>query len=87
MINTTTIGSYPKPDYLDIPDWVKNKTFGFMSAYTGHLKNRDQMAEYNIMKALKEYAELQEEVGLDILTDGELRRGDYITYHCCHLHG
>ena len=25
---TTTIGAYPKPDYLDLPDWWRDKRLG-----------------------------------------------------------
>ena len=25
MILTTTIGAYPKPDFLDLPDWFKDE--------------------------------------------------------------
>ena len=38
-------------------------------------------------KATKEIISDQEECGIDILTDGEVRRENYIHYHCRYLEG
>ena len=38
-------------------------------------------------KAAKQVIEDQEECGIDIITDGEVRRENYIHYHCRHLEG
>ena len=38
-------------------------------------------------KAAKQVIQDQEECGIDIITDGEVRRENYIHYHCRHLEG
>ena len=39
------------------------------------------------LKATKEIVNDQIECGIDIITDGEVRRENYIHYHCRHLQG
>ena len=40
-----------------------------------------------LARALREVIEDQVEAGIDIPTDGEIRRDNYIHYHCRHLEG
>ena len=40
-----------------------------------------------MLKAAKEVIQDQVECGIDIVTDGEVRRENYIHYHCRHLEG
>ena len=85
-MKTTTIGSYPKPPYLRIPDWFLNednspkdwkKAWGLLG------NKKDEL----IKKACQEIIKEQETAGIDIITDGEVRRENYILYHCRHLKG
>ena len=91
-IKTTVIGSFPKPNYLKIPDWftggLNSMTSGYDSNnYTDYHENRPVDHEYHLIKAIKDIIELQDEIGIDILTDGEVRREHYINYHMRHLDG
>ena len=91
MILTTTIGSYPKPDYLKIPDWFQGEkgtdaeypTKGWEEA----IKSLGSDFEAIINKATQEIISDQIECGIDIVTDGEVRRENYIHYHCRFLKG
>ena len=91
MILTTTIGSYPKPDYLKIPDWFQGEkgtdaeypTKGWEEA----IKSLGSDFEVIINKATQEIITDQIECGIDIITDGEVRRENYIHYHCRFLKG
>ncbi len=76
MLLTTTVGSFPKPAYI--------------------LKARNQFARKDIsrqelleleQRATREVIQLQEELGLDILVDGEMNRGDMVTYFSEEMEG
>lgn len=69
LLATTTVGSFPKPDYL------KKARAQFQK---GAL-SRAELAELE-KKATREMIALQEAVGLDILVDGEMYRGDMAAY-------
>jgi 5-methyltetrahydropteroyltriglutamate--homocysteine methyltransferase len=87
---TTTIGAYPKPDYVPVPDWfqeestiAKNPT----EAYDIYLRNRPSDIEELLDRATREVVGEQVNVGIDVPTDGEIRRENYVHYHCRHLNG
>jgi len=85
-MKTTTIGSYPKPSYLKIPDWFQNKDNSpkdWEKAWSLLGNKKDEL----IKKACQEIIKEQETAGIDIITDGEVRRENYILYHCRHLKG
>tara|TARA_B110000967_G_C18720884_1_gene477602 strand:+ start:97 stop:426 length:330 start_codon:yes stop_codon:yes gene_type:complete len=85
-MKTTTIGSYPKPSYLRIPDWFQNKDNSpkdWEKAWSLLGNKKDEL----IKKACQEIIKKQETAGIDIITDGEVRRENYILYHCRHLKG
>jgi len=85
-MKTTTIGSYPKPSYLKIPDWFQNKnnsTKDWEKAWSLLGNKKDEL----IKKACQEVIKEQDAAGIDIITDGEVRRENYILYHCRHLKG
>lgn len=85
-IRTTVVGSYPKPDYLDIPNWFDgNEALYNPDTYTKYLQNNDLTEK--LVKARKEVIDEQIELGLDVITDGELHRENYIHYFCRHLEG
>src|SRR3990170_8784455 len=73
---TTTVGSFAKPDYL-----AKART-----QHAAGKLSRDELFELE-KQATKEIVALQEEIGLDILVDGEMARGDMVAYFGEHLAG
>ncbi len=88
---TTVIGAFPKPKYLKITDWF-NTTGGTDTSnptkfYEKEIKKIGDKAEEIFLKATKQVIIDQEECGIDIITDGEVRRENYIHYHCRHLEG
>ncbi len=92
-IETTCIGAYPKPDYVPIIDWFQQK--GGLTASGGDVTRQAskviaQEAEKNeelFAKATKAAIDDQVTAGIDVPTDGEQRRENYIHYHCRHLNG
>ena len=88
---TTVVGAYPKPDFLQLPDWFRAKE-GMTSeqptrSYEAALKAMGEQAEALLTRAAKAVITDQIEAGIDIPTDGEIRRENYIHYHCRHLTG
>ena len=88
---TTVIGAYPKPDYLKITDWFNAKggtdTATPTKFYEDEIKKMGADAESIFDKAAKEVIKDQLDCGIDIITDGEIKRENYIHYHCRHLNG
>ena len=88
---TTVIGAYPKPRYLKLPDWFNadggTDTQHPTKDYRDAIKKMGHEAENIFQKATEEVIKDQIECGIDILTDGEVRRENYIHYHCRHLDG
>ena len=66
---TTTVGSLPKPDYVQRA----------RSQHAGGKISREELDELE-RRATREVISLQEELGLDILVDGEMYRGDMVAY-------
>ena len=88
---TTTIGAYPKPDEVPIRDWFQ-KDGGTDDAeptagYAETLKQYGDRIDEILDSATREVVREQDELGIDIPTDGEIRRENYIHYHCRHLKG
>ena len=69
ILQTTSVGSFPKPEYLT------KARFQF---------SKDQISKKELeeleKRATREWIEFQEEIGIDILVDGEMYRGDMVTY-------
>ena len=88
---TTTIGAYPKPDDLPLPDWFRapggpdtdQPTEGWRRA----METLGADAEAVLSRATAQVVQDQVDAGVDIPTDGEVRRENYIHYHCRHLEG
>src|SRR3989338_4252609 len=76
ILPTTTVGSLPKPDYLTKARFQFSK---------GQISKQE--LESLEKKATKEWIEFQEEIGIDILVDGEMYRGDMVTYFAEHFKG
>ena len=88
---TTVIGAYPKPDYLKITDWFNaaggTDTANPTELYQDEIKKMGVDAEAIFKKAAAEVIKDQLDCGIDIITDGEIKRENYIHYHCRHLNG
>lgn len=88
-LSTTVIGSFPKPSFLNVPDWfqpahAKDST----EEYNRFLQNSTPSAREELFtRAIRETVELQTEAGLDVITDGEVRRENYLHYFCRRLAG
>lgn len=92
MISTTTIGAYPKPGYVPISDWFTiepsaDGTVAYTTAYAGQLAAAGDDAEAKFRRATAEIISDQVDAGIDVVTDGEVRRENYIHYQCRHLSG
>jgi 5-methyltetrahydropteroyltriglutamate--homocysteine methyltransferase len=92
-ILTTCIGAYPKPEYVPIVDWFQHQ--GGLAGSAGDItrKANKAMEAHNeeddalFVKATKAAIGDQVGAGIDVPTDGEQRRENYIHYHCRHLNG
>ncbi|HEY8861850.1 MAG TPA: methionine synthase [Candidatus Limnocylindria bacterium] len=69
ILLTTSVGSFGKPDYLQ-------------KARNGHARGKVSDAQLIELerKATAEWIRVQEDIGLDILVDGEMYRGDMVAY-------
>jgi 5-methyltetrahydropteroyltriglutamate--homocysteine methyltransferase len=81
-LTTTVVGSWPKPRWLSNKDhdrsgWVSDRTWRFEGAELA--KMQDEATRWAIRE--------QESTGVEILTDGEIRRDNYIYHLCRHLNG
>ena len=76
MLETTSVGSFPKPDYLQ-----KART-AFASGKMSH----EQLVDLEL-QATREIIKIQEDLGIDILVHGEMERGDMTTYFAEKLEG
>ena len=81
---TTCIGSYPKPPYVPRLAWM-HEDVEAGEVETGVLSPEKQRAAFD--RATREVVAEQAAIGIDIPTDGEIRRANYIHYHCSHLEG
>jgi 5-methyltetrahydropteroyltriglutamate--homocysteine methyltransferase len=93
-IETTVIGAFPKPSYVPVRDWFDiSRETGSMNAsqtttdYTSDVEKNKDAHEALFIKAAKEVIDIQLRAGITIPTDGEVRRENYIHYHCRHLDG
>ena len=84
---TTTIGAFPKPDYVPTPDWFRGGMESPTKAYSEYLKQLPDDIEQILDRATREVVQAQVELGIDIPTDGEIRREDYINYQCRNFEG
>jgi 5-methyltetrahydropteroyltriglutamate--homocysteine methyltransferase len=84
-ILTTTIGAHPKPDYVPTPDWFREGGAGLSNpteAYQKYLADLPDNIEEILDRGTHEAVNDQVNAGVDIPTDGEVRRENYIHYHC-----
>ncbi len=90
-LKTTCLGAYPKPDYVPILDWFgaadAMTSSAATTAYSTDLAAAGDEAELLFARAAGEVIGDQIACGIDVPTDGEVRRENYIHYHCRHLAG
>lgn len=90
-VTTTVVGAYPKPDVLPEFDWFQADggpdTSHPTARYAEAIREMGEAAEARFVEAAAEVIRDQEEAGIDVVTDGEVRRENYIYYHCRHLAG
>ena len=88
-LTTTTIGSYPKPDYVPTPDWFRvGMDSGSPSgAYEEFLASKQDNLDEIYVRATTEIITEQVELGIDVPTDGEIRRENYIYHQCRNFTG
>ena len=101
-MKTTVIGSYPKPPYLKIPDWFSSSDIKdindinedkdketSLTCQTNELikKENQEQLEPIILRAIEDVIKEQTDIGIDIITDGEIRRENYIYSFCRSLTG
>ena len=82
-ILTTTIGSFPKPDYVPVRDWFQRLYSPTVDGF--YFDNR--ALETRFALATQAAVTAQIDSGVDVPTDGEMRREHYIFYHLRHLSG
>ncbi len=76
MLRTTSVGSFPKPDYL-----ARGRV-----QYAKKQITRADLRELE-KRATRDVIALQEELGIDILVDGEMERDDMTTFFAERLEG
>jgi 5-methyltetrahydropteroyltriglutamate--homocysteine methyltransferase len=89
-IKTTTIGAYPKPEYVPIPDWFQEENTVAEDptrALDNCIECQDPQTIELLDRATREVVREQVLLGIDVPTDGEVRRENYIHYHCRNLNG
>jgi 5-methyltetrahydropteroyltriglutamate--homocysteine methyltransferase len=87
-ITTTCIGAYPKPDYVEIGNFAETGADeGATRAFSYTQDSAAAVPEELLRRATRDAVNDQLECGVDIPTDGEQRRENYIHYHCRHLEG
>ncbi len=87
---TTTIGSYPKPDFVMVRDWVHPKS-EYTPTYDAHVADKryfqDKEISTSVCLGTIEAVRAQVKAGIDVPTDGEQGREHYVFYHLRHLKG
>lgn len=87
-IQTTCIGAFPKPDYVPIKDWflvdmaAENYTSDVVDGWSD-----DPRHDELFRRATEEVVKAQVDCGIDIPTDGEQRRENYVHYQCRRFSG
>lgn len=76
LFPTTSVGSFPKPDYL-----VKAR-----NDYARKKISHEDLIQAE-RQAIEFWIRTQEELGVDVLVDGEMYRGDMVAYFAEHLRG
>ena len=89
-LSTTCIGAFPKPDNVPVRDWFQT---GHDAESFGERVTRDwarQQSEATtalLDQATASVVQDQIECGVDLPTDGEVRRDNYVHYQCRYFDG
>jgi len=88
-IRTTTLGAFPKPDYVPVTDWFQ---VGHDAEDYNDRVLRGWRAPAGADLALLDKATAQViadqlACGIDVPSDGEVRRENYVHYQCRHMEG
>ncbi len=90
-MTVTTIGAYPKPPELPVLSWFDGESTAGADATLATNALGSARAAPELVAALDAATHQavadQLACGVDIPTDGEMRRENYLHYHCRHLHG
>jgi len=99
-LKTTVVGAWPKPEFLNIPDWFSKKgnfTSEELSDLTGMGGGYDPRSankareegdlEESLKQAAKHVIEEQVALGIDVVTDGEMERGAYYIHVMNNING
>ena len=90
-LTTTCLGAFPKPDYLPIKDWfqVNHDTAGYVDEVVrGYARATGATGADDLFdRATAEAVADQVACGIDIPTDGEMRRENYVHYQCRFFEG
>ena len=89
-LTTTTIGAYPKPKASPVPNWADlgdSRRAAPTKAYDAYLAALDPAALRSLDRMTAEVVREQVDLGIDVPTDGEIRREHYVYYHCRHVIG
>jgi 5-methyltetrahydropteroyltriglutamate--homocysteine methyltransferase len=85
-MRTTTIGSYPKPDFMSLPGFIA-KHPNPTARYTEWLKTQSDADRQAALDGVRAIVREQVSCGIDIPTDGEAPREHYVYYHLRHIEG
>ena len=90
-LSTTVLGSFPKPNYLAVPDWFSTsqsrKCVGSVTKEYTQAIEEGRLTEATFTKAIKEVLDIQTNLGIQVVTDGEVRRENYVFHFCRRLKG
>lgn len=86
-ILTTCIGAWPKPEELLGGQWSESGDDAEARGFTYATYEPDAVSTQQLDVATRQAIIDQVNCGIDIPTDGEQRRENYIHYHCRHLRG
>ncbi len=89
-LRTTVIGSYPKPPGTPVPGWFQDRKVNPndpTKTYTDFIRAQSEDTAKKLDEATRAVVREQVQIGIDIPTDGEVRREHYIYYHLRHIGG
>ena len=91
-LKTTCIGAYPKPDFVTLPDWFAANDPSLLEGVThNYTKTVEALSsealEDMLCRGVAAVLKDQTDAGIDVPTDGEVPRENYLHYHCRHLDG
>ncbi len=88
---TTCLGAFPKPSYSPVSDWFEPPGDDLGGEVTRrHNTELESLGEHGrelLARATADAIADQVACGIDVPTDGEHRRENYVHYHCRHLEG